>query len=234
MAEIPFEIGNLSWVESVALAPRGEEFEEEGVVFGLDLLSERGVSLVRLANEGIPANKHLLDKWAKEEKGESVAEAVVEKSSRVETVVEKVEESEADIFTSDLDFVEEEKPRRLRRLITLSASDIEDMEQEVLGGVIAQPEPDATVVKGEESELEACIHSEVGYDFCFNVMPPPKPRSQTIQKMEQMQQMDHRDQQSRSTGSILVGGDVGTAHIRRKKEKEKYEGREERTERTRT
>ena len=85
MAEVPFEVGNLSWVESVALAPRGEEFEEEGVVYGLDLLSERGMSSVRLANEGTPAFKRLLDEWAQGKKGKSEAEAVVKKSSEVST-----------------------------------------------------------------------------------------------------------------------------------------------------
>ena len=242
MAEIPFEVGNLSWMESVALAPGGEEFEEEGVVYGLDLRSERGMSLVRLANEGIPANKRLLDKWAQKEKGEFEAEAVAEKSSRVETLVEKVEESGAENLTSELDFLsEDDEPSRLRRLITLSKEDMEKEEDgEVggeVGGVIAQLELDTSVVRGEEPELEACTHSEVSYDLCFNVVPSLKPRSQTIQKMEHMQQMDQLDQQSRSTGSILVGGDVGTAHIRRKKEKEKYEGREEEVEkehRTRT
>ena len=230
MAEIPFEVGKLSWVETVALAPKGEEFEEEGVVFGLDLRSERGFSLVRLANEGNPVNKCSLDRWAKMEKGESEAEAVVEESSSVETLVEEEEESGDEILESEWDFVEEDdKPKRLRRLVVLSKEEIEKEDgREVggeVGGVIEQLEPDASVVKREGSELEAC--TQVSYDFCFNVMPPPKPRSQTEKKMEQMQQMDQLDPQSRSTGSILVGGDVGTAHRRRKKEKERDDAREE-------
>ena len=139
--------------------------------------------------------------------GELTAE---KESSRVETLVEKVEESGAEILTSELDPLgEEDEPRRLRRLITLSASDIEEEEGGEVGGVITQLEPDPSVVRGEESELEAGIHSEVGYDLCFNVVPSPTLRSQTIQKMEQMQQMDQLNEQSRSTGSISVGGDVG-------------------------
>ena len=72
------------------------------------------------------------------------------------------------------------------------------------------------MVRGPGSGLEAC--TQVSYDFC-NVMPPPPPRNQ---------QMDQLDPQSRSTGFVLVGGDVGTAHRRRKKEKEKEEEEEAR------
>ena len=56
MAEVPFEVGDLSWVEPVALAPANESFEE-GVVYGLDLLSKRGMELVVIANQGNPANR---------------------------------------------------------------------------------------------------------------------------------------------------------------------------------
>ena len=47
LAEIPFEIDSLCWKEVVALAPAEAEFE---VVYGLDLLSSRGLELVYLAN----------------------------------------------------------------------------------------------------------------------------------------------------------------------------------------
>ena len=52
MAEVPFEVGGQSWVEPVALSPREEKFEEEGVVFGLKLWSARGRRLVALVLEG--------------------------------------------------------------------------------------------------------------------------------------------------------------------------------------
>ena len=227
MAEIPFKVGKLSWVETVAVAPKGEEFEEEGVVFGLDLRSERGFSLIRLANEGNPANERSLDRWAKMEKGEPETEAVVKESSSAETMVEEDEESGDEILESEEDLVEEDdRPMRLRRLVVLSKEEKEKEDGGEVGGEVggatAQQEPDASVVKGEGSELEAC--TQVGHDFCFNLMPPPKHRSFPKQ---QMQQMDQLDPQSRSTGFVLVGGDVGTAHRRRKKEKEKDEGEED-------
>ena len=219
MAEIPFEVGGMSWVESVALAPKGEEFEEEGVVFGLNLRSERGFSLVRLANEGNPANQKLLDSRAE------MTEEAVKVCSSVETVVEEEEESE----DASLEFVEnlvevDDSPMRLRRLVVLSKEE-KEMEDggEVggeIGGVTTHHEPDASVVKGEGSELEAC--TQVSHNLCFNLMPPPKHRSIPNQQMEQL------DLQSRSTGFVsVVGGDVGTAHRRRDREKEKEESKEE-------
>ena len=117
MAEIPFEVGNLSWVEPVALAPKGEEFEEEGVVFGLDLRSERGLALVLMVNEGNP----LLIRGKEREEGEPEAEAVVEESSGVEMVKEEEEEKGDEIF-------------RLRRLVTLSEEGIEEEDAREVGG----------------------------------------------------------------------------------------------------
>ena len=48
-AEVSFEIGSLSWVELVALAPV-EEGCESKVLYGLNLKSERGLDLVLMAN----------------------------------------------------------------------------------------------------------------------------------------------------------------------------------------
>ena len=59
MAKIPFEVGPLRWVEPVALAPLEEGFDTE-VVYGLNLMSRRGIDLVILANEGNPATEHRL------------------------------------------------------------------------------------------------------------------------------------------------------------------------------
>ena len=48
-AKVAFIIGDLSWVELVALAPV-EEGREKEVLYGLDLTSERGLDLVLMAN----------------------------------------------------------------------------------------------------------------------------------------------------------------------------------------
>ena len=48
-ADVPFEIGTMSWVEHVALAPLEEGYENE-VLYGLNLKSQRGLELVLLAN----------------------------------------------------------------------------------------------------------------------------------------------------------------------------------------
>ena len=48
-AKVAFVIGDLSWVELVALAPV-EEGKENEVLYGLDLKSERGLDLVLMAN----------------------------------------------------------------------------------------------------------------------------------------------------------------------------------------
>ena len=109
---------------------------------------------------------------------------------------------------------EEDEPRRLRRLITLSKSDLEKEEGGEMGGVAAQLEPDSSVVKGVESKLEACLHSEVCCDLCSNLMSSPKNRRQKMQKMESSNRRDHLRWQPRSPAFILMGGDVGTAHIR--------------------
>ena len=50
MAEIPFKVGSLSWMEPVALAPVEEGVLSE-VVYGLNLTSKRGLELVLLANK---------------------------------------------------------------------------------------------------------------------------------------------------------------------------------------
>ena len=193
MAEIPFEIGHLKWVEPVALAP-WEEFEEEGVVFGLDLRSERGLALVLMVNEGNP----LLIRGKEREEGEPEAEAVVEESSGVEIVKEEEEEKGDEIL-------------RLRRLVILSEEEVEEEDVREVGGANEQPEPDASVVRGPGSGLEAC--TQVSYDFC-NVMPPPPPRNQ-------MEQMDQLDPQSRSTGFVLVGGQPTEEGRKRRRKRRK-------------
>ena len=99
MAKIPFEVGPLRWVESVALAPVEEGVDIE-VVYGLNLMSRRGIDLVILANEGNPDTEHLLTdlKQAREDsKGEKAeieleAEAAEQpnvESSRSERICEE-------------------------------------------------------------------------------------------------------------------------------------------------
>ena len=54
LASLPFSIGYLEWEEIVAVAPLQEGVEEE-VLYSLDLLSERGLQLVMMANCKGPA-----------------------------------------------------------------------------------------------------------------------------------------------------------------------------------
>ena len=49
-AELSFKIGNLEWVECVAVAPR-QEGTEDDVLYSLDLQSQRGLELVLLVNK---------------------------------------------------------------------------------------------------------------------------------------------------------------------------------------
>ena len=50
ISSVSFKIGELEWEEIVAVAPTQEGVEEE-VLYSLDLVSERGLQLVRMANE---------------------------------------------------------------------------------------------------------------------------------------------------------------------------------------
>ena len=54
LASLPFSIGDLEWEEVVAVAPLQEGVEEE-VLYSLDLLSDRGLQLVMMANSVGPA-----------------------------------------------------------------------------------------------------------------------------------------------------------------------------------
>ena len=53
VASLSFEIGGLEWEETVAVPPTQEGVVEE-VLYGLDLVSERGLDLVMMANEHKP------------------------------------------------------------------------------------------------------------------------------------------------------------------------------------
>ena len=66
MVEVPFEVGTLKWTEPVALAPVEDGYEQE-VVYGLNLMSRRGMDLVLLANKGNTANVRRLTAWAQSE-----------------------------------------------------------------------------------------------------------------------------------------------------------------------
>ena len=50
VASVPFKVGELEWVERVAVAPIQEGVECE-VLYGIDLRSERGLKLVLLINQ---------------------------------------------------------------------------------------------------------------------------------------------------------------------------------------
>ena len=91
MAKIPFEVGPLRWVESVALAPVEEGVDIE-VVFGLNLMSRRGIDLVILANEGNPDTEHRLTdlKQAREDSKGEKAEIEIEAEAAEQPKVESI------------------------------------------------------------------------------------------------------------------------------------------------
>ena len=95
------------------------------------------------------------------------------------TVVNQLKEDDTEPLAAELEtLVKEDEPRRLRRLIVLSDSELRKMEGGEVSEAAAQFGPDPGVVGRTKGKLEACLHSEVCCDVCFNVMPFPRHRGQ--------------------------------------------------------
>ena len=267
MAEVPFEVGSLSWMEPVALAPVEAGCEQE-VVYGLNLLSQRGMDLVLLANKGNPVNVRRLTAWVeskdlcqRERKEAVVVAAVSGRKSREEStgdgkpvedrpaggpepavneeaiggqrsedgLLEEKEEEYVEALAEELQ--SREKPMRLRRLTIISNLELEEEEGSKVGGAcvggacvtpaINSGELDSSetayetasgVVGRTREELEACQFPMVCFcDVCLNSLSNNK--SSSLEKGE-----EPKIQQSRTTGSISIGGDVGSAHIEREED----------------
>ena len=201
LAEIPFEIDKLCWKEIVALAPAEAESE---VVYGLDLVSSRGLELVYLAN------RRKLEKEVSTGGGKLAADRPVSGPAPVVNETEEIEEEEVGFVVEGEEEEGTGKIYRLRRL------DIVDCSKD-----LSEP----GVVGGDRKRLEAPLHpSHVSIDCCNQSWFSTEP--QTDQFLEQQEQQ-------RTASVLLVGGDVGTAHRRRKKEKEK-EKKEDKEEEHRT
>ena len=152
LAEIPFEVDTLCWKETVALAP-AEAGKE--VVYGLDLVSTRGLELVYLANRRHLEGKEVStgdEKPAADRPAggpdpvvhEEELEELEEQKDDVGFLVEEEEEEEA-----------EKKIYRLRRLeVVDSSKDFSESEPGVVGG--------------DQKRLEASLHpNDVSkFDFC--------------------------------------------------------------------
>ena len=101
IASLPFTIGDLEWEETVAVAPLQDGVEEE-VLYSLDLLSDRGLQLVSMANSGKPREVYRVTTRAQakteleERKKELSEEAEDGATARplVETGVDMLEEDE--------------------------------------------------------------------------------------------------------------------------------------------
>ena len=266
MAEVPFEVDTLSWMEPVALAPVEAGCEQE-VVYGLNLVSKRGMELVFLANKGNQANVRRLTAWAQskdvsqeEEKEAGVVAAVSGRKSSEEStgdgkpvedrpagvpepvvneealggqrsevgfLVKKEEEYYVEALSVELQ--SREKPLRLRRLTVIRNLEMEEEGSE-MGGACATPaissgELDSSrtasgVVGRTREELEACHYPMC--DVCINLLSPLKSTSSNKDGVQPCRansgEKEPKMQQSRSTGFISVGGDVGTAHIEKTRE----------------
>ena len=139
LAEVPFEVDTLSWTETVALAPA--EAGEKEVVYGLDLVSTRGMKLVYLANvlksrevstgDGMPA--------ADRPAGGPEPAVNVGEQEELEEVeeVEELEEQKSDVgfLVEEEEEYAEEKMYRMRRLVIVDNSlDFSTTDPGVVGG----------------------------------------------------------------------------------------------------
>ena len=224
LAEIPFEIEQYCWKEKVALAP-AEEGDE--IVFALDIVSTRGLQLVLLATQRKQQGKDVStgeEKLAEDRPASGPdpvvnEEEIVEQKDEVEFLVEEEEEEEE----------VEERVFRLRRLEILDSSSKD----------FSVPEPG--VVGGNGRKLEA-LHQQFDvsdFDFYTHLCSSaPESEDDEVDSAVQLRGVSpHRrksegedwensfveqpQEEPRTAPVFFVGGDVGTAHSRRKREKEK-------------
>ena len=214
LAEVPFEVGGLNWVEEVALTPEDTIFEEEGVVLGLDLMTALGKSLVLLIN-----GANLADGSIQRRTAPAAAAGTETDDSRGDDKLVEVESEEEneDVTASG------ENVHRLRSLVCRKVGKTEEAEEVggAMGGVaedIQQLELDASLVMGAGAEPDVC--TQVSYDFCKvdYVSPPSSPN--VIEQKEQ-HILEEEQQEPRAAQFLVVGGDVGPAH-RDKRWNQKY------------
>ena len=220
LAEIPFEIDDLYWKETVALSPAEAGRE---VVYGLDLVSSRGLKLVYLAN------RHQLDKEVNTGGGKLAADRPASGPAPIVNELEKIEEQKEEVGF----LVEEEEEEEVEeRVYSLRRLEVVDCSKD-----FSESEP--CVVGGDQKRLEASLHpNDVSkFDFCAQFCSSSE-SEQDVDSEEQLRGVSphrrkHRgessqnsfleqpQEQPRTVSVLVVGGDVGTAHRRRKKEKEK-------------
>ena len=224
LAEIPFEIEQYCWKEKVALAP-AEEGDE--IVFALDIVSTRGLQLAtqrKQQGKDVSTGEEKLaeDRPASGPDPVVNEEEIVEQKDEVEFLVEEEEEEEEEV---------EERVFRLRRLEIIDSSSKD----------FSVPKPG--VVGGNGRKLEA-LHQQFDvsdFDFYTHLCSSaPESEDDEVDSAVQLRGVSpHRrksegedwensfveqpQKEPRTAPVFFVGGDVGTAHRRRKREKEKEE-----------
>ena len=153
-ANLTFVIGELEWVEWVAVAPKQEGAEEE-VLYSLDLQSERGLNLVLMVNKVDQAEVKRVTTRAQskadkqEEKENAMAAAKENPSAKSLTTIvhDKLDvREESEVVVVDESICEEsENPSR----------------KEVVGGVLGRQDEDVEKVLGLEMESYADEKEEV-------------------------------------------------------------------------
>ena len=100
IASLPFTIGDLEWEETVAVAPLQDGVEEE-VLYGLDLLSDRGLQLVSMANSGKPRQVYRVTTRAQAETELKEREKELEEEAEDGATASPLIEIEADVIEED-------------------------------------------------------------------------------------------------------------------------------------
>ena len=123
IASLPFSIGDLEWEETVAVAPLQEGVEEE-VLYSLDLLSDRGLQLVVMANSVEPREVF-----------------------RVTTQAQ----AKTDLEEREKELSMEAEDRATARPLCVTGSDMQEEDVEE-GGVLGRQEEDVVDLLGIEKE----------------------------------------------------------------------------------
>ena len=185
-----------------ALAPA--EADDE-VVYGLDLLTTRGLELVYLAN------KIKMEKEGSTGVGKLVADRPASGPATVVAVVEEEEEEEEEEVEE-----EEGKPDIIYRLRRLEVIDcIKDSSVSDLG-----------MVGGDGRQLEASQQPSFVSHCDSNFL--------SISNMQERRRSEQPEEQPRAAAISVVGGDVGTAHRRRERERDKEKEEDKEGERSKT
>ena len=100
IASLPFIIGDLEWEETVAVAPLQDGVEEE-VIYGLDLLSDRGLQLVSMANSGKPRQVYRVTTRAQAETELKEREKELEEEAEDGATASPLIGIEADVIEED-------------------------------------------------------------------------------------------------------------------------------------